>query len=103
MKFQKFFKRHTLNANQVIIKDNEMAITDVQRLKLAERVRDVFMGEAELLMAHLPYGGAERVATKDDLLMTELRILSKMGQQTYSLLAANATICALMLAIFKWG
>ena len=107
MKFHKFFKRHTLIANQVIIKDNEMAITEVQRLELADKAREVFDEQADVFMAHLPMGGAGQVVTKEylnkELLQLRLEMRNSFNRQTYSLITANATVCVLILAIFKWG
>ena len=84
-----------------------MPVTDVQRSKLAEKARVVFDEEADILMAHLPMGGADQVVTKEylskELLQLRLEIRDSFNRHTYSLITANATVCVLILAVFKWG
>jgi len=107
MKFRKFFKRHTLMANEKRSGEGLMSVSDLQRLKLADKARVVFDDEADILMAHLPMGGANQVVTKEylnkELLQLRLEIRDSFNRHTYSLITANATVCVLILAIFKWG
>jgi hypothetical protein len=106
MKFRKFFKRHTLVANKEIFKDNEMNITDVQRLKLAEKARVVFDEEADVFMAHLPVGGAEVLATKTDILIlkgeiaaTKAETLREISHQSVVVIVSMAGIVSAVAVI----
>lgn len=103
MRFLKFSKHHTLMANQERSEEDLLAITEVQRLELADKAREVFEDQADILMAHLPMGGAEKVATKDDLANMKNEILGKMYQQTVITITAITGLVGVMLALSKWG
>ena len=84
-----------------------MIITDGMRLKLAEKAREVFQEEGELLMEHLPVGGAAGVATKQDLMVTkqdlELTMSKALHKQTWSLFGLFFAMNSVFIAISKWG
>lgn len=91
-----------------------MIITDEMRLKLTERAREVFKEDGEILMAHLPVGGIDTLATKHDLHLVkvdlekelaqfEKRISDQFNKQTWSIIGLFFAINSLFLAVSKWG
>lgn len=77
-----------------------MIITDGMRLKLAEKAREVFDEEGDLLMQHLPVGGANNLATKNDLEKTKLEIMSHVSHESLVAVGAGSAVVAALLAIF---
>ena len=87
-----------------------MVITDEMRLRLANKAREVFQEEGDVLMAHLPIGGIETLVSKQDLQSTkselekdllklETRIVEKIGQQTLITIGAITGIIAAICGV----
>jgi hypothetical protein len=88
-----------------------MDVYERSRHQLHQRLREVLgPEEAGTLMAHLPPGGFERLATKDDLRATEERLglrmeamrqelRAEMHQMGRSLMLSMTTVMAILLGI----
>jgi hypothetical protein len=77
-----------------------MSVDERSRHQLYERLREVLgPEEATTLMAHLPQGGSNRVATKDDLAALESRLLAEIHRSTRSLTLSLTTIVAVLNGI----
>ena len=92
MKFQEFFKRHTLMANEKRSGEGLMSVSDLQRLKLADKARVVFDDEADILMAHLPVGGADVLATKNDLTLAKGELMNAVLRLENSFTKSQAAL-----------
>lgn len=84
-----------------------MRVSDSDRLKLAAKASEVFKEEASILMAHLPLGGIENLATKQELELGFAQIRLEMAKgfqrQTTTLLTIMVAVNSVMFAGLKWG
>jgi hypothetical protein len=93
---------------------NRMDVYERSRHQLHQRLREVLgPEEAGTLMAHLPAGGIERLATKDDIQKLELKmdamrhelrgeiqeVRAEMHQMGRSLMVSFVTVMAIMNGI----
>ena len=84
-----------------------LIVTEQMRVNLANRANDIFKEDGQVLMAHLPVGGAAGVATKQDLMLTkqdlELTMSKALHRQTWSLFGLFFAMNSVFLAISRWG
>ena len=83
-----------------------MAIDEQSRHALYRQLEQVLGGEAtNTLMAYLPPVGWADVATKQDLVYLEGRLLSQLAQQTravvFSVIGTNLAVAGLALALSR--
>jgi len=77
-----------------------MPVDERSRLQLFQKLEEVLgPEEATTLMAHLPLGGAVRVATKEDLQALENRLLTEIHRTARNLTLSLTTIMAVLNGI----
>jgi hypothetical protein len=77
-----------------------MAVDERSRHQLYQKLQEVLgPEEATTLMAHLPAGGASRVATKDDLEALKHELLTEIHRTARNLTLSLTTIVAVLNGI----